>query len=276
MPNESRTLERLRRHYEIERELADRLRTASSEERRELYARVYDELFQRVPDHPQVTRQDDLQETARDVQAQLRLVEPFLDRTVRFLEVGAGDCAVSTAVASRVAHVYAIDVSAEIVSGAEAPDNLELVLSDGISVPVPVDSIDVAFSNQLMEHLHPEDALAQLRNVYDALASGGVYVCVTPNRLTGPHDISRHFDDVATGFHLREYTIKELRRAFLDVGFRRTTIIIGGRGHFRQTSDNWVRAVEGAFSRLPANVRRTLGGRAYVHGLLGIRLVGHK
>jgi SAM-dependent methyltransferase len=202
---------------------------------------VYDELFQRVPDHPQLTRQDDPQAAAREVQVQLRLLEPFLDQTVRFLEVGAGDCAVSTAVASLVAHVYAIDVSAEIVRGAEAPDNLELVLSDGVSVPVPGGSIQVAFSNQLMEHLHPEDALTQLRNVYDALAAGGVYICLTPNRLTGPHDISRQFDDVATGFHLREYTIAELRKVFLDVGFRRTSIIIGGRGHFRQTHENWVR-----------------------------------
>ena len=48
-----RSAENIRQHYIIERELADRLRHASREERRAgLYAAVYNELFRRVPDHP--------------------------------------------------------------------------------------------------------------------------------------------------------------------------------------------------------------------------------
>jgi hypothetical protein len=31
-----------------------------------------------------------------------------------------------------------------------------------------------------MEHLHPEDAFEQLRNIIRALAPGGRYVCITP------------------------------------------------------------------------------------------------
>ena len=54
-----RTPEQLRHHYEVERELADRLRSASREERKQLYAGVYDELFRRVPDHPQLTWRED-------------------------------------------------------------------------------------------------------------------------------------------------------------------------------------------------------------------------
>ena len=54
---ETRTREELRQHYDVERELADRLRTASKDERRTLYAEVYDELFKRVPLHPQHTIQ---------------------------------------------------------------------------------------------------------------------------------------------------------------------------------------------------------------------------
>ena len=41
-------LEGLRRHFEIERELADRLRKAPKERRKRLYAEVYAELFRRV------------------------------------------------------------------------------------------------------------------------------------------------------------------------------------------------------------------------------------
>jgi hypothetical protein len=64
----------------------------------------------------------------------------------------------------------------------------------------------VAYSYQLMEHLHPGDALEQLVNIYQALKRDSVYCCVTPNRISGPHDISVYFDTVAQGLHLKEYS----------------------------------------------------------------------
>jgi len=51
--SENRNIRQLREHYEIERELANRLRNASKEERVRLYASSYDELFLRVAHHPQ-------------------------------------------------------------------------------------------------------------------------------------------------------------------------------------------------------------------------------
>ena len=41
---DERPPELLRQHYEVERELADRLRHSTREERRTLYGEVYDEL----------------------------------------------------------------------------------------------------------------------------------------------------------------------------------------------------------------------------------------
>jgi predicted SAM-dependent methyltransferase len=41
---------------------------------------------------------------------------------------------------------------------------------------VRAESVDLAYSNQLMEHLHPDDASEQLANVYRALKPGGVTV----------------------------------------------------------------------------------------------------
>jgi len=127
-----------------------------------------------------------------------------------------------------------------------------------------------------MEHLHPDDALEQVRNIYHALAFGGVYLCVTPNRLTGPHDISEHFDDVASGFHLKEYTIAELRRLFMQIGFRRVTVLFGGRGRYFSTAPMVAEMVEKAFGMLPASARRTLGRRFYARFVLGIRIIGWK
>ena len=48
----------------------------------------------------------------------------------------------------------------------------------------------------------------------------GRYIFETPNRITGPHDVSRHFDVVSTGFHLKEYTHTELLRIGRASGFR--------------------------------------------------------
>ena len=78
-----------------------------------------------------------------------------------------------------------------------------------------------------MEHLHPDDAFEQLENIYRALTPGGVYICVTPNRLSGPHDISSLYDEVATGFHLKEYSISELHSLFRRVGFSRIRVHFG-------------------------------------------------
>ena len=133
----------------------------------------------------------------------------------RVLEIGAGDCALSLALAAHARQVYAVEVSREIAHTEDAPENFELLITDGRSIPVEPNSVDVAYSNQLMEHLHPDDALEQLNGILSALRPGGKYICFTPNRLLGPSDISQYFEDeVASGFHLREYSNRELRDLF--------------------------------------------------------------
>jgi SAM-dependent methyltransferase len=201
---ETRTVERLSYQYEIERRLAARLRDAGREDRRHLYADVYNEFFRAVPDHPQLVCIADPVTQARDAARRAQCLSRFLTPQSVFLEMGPGDCALAIKVAQSVRKVYAVDVSAEITKSATLPDNFELILSDGSSVPVAPNSVDVAFSDQLMEHLHPDDAMEQLRNLYRALKPGGVYVCVTPNRFSGPHDVSKYFTDEPTGFHLQK------------------------------------------------------------------------
>ena len=129
----------------------------------------------------------------------------FLTPETTFLELGPGDCRLSFEVAKYVKNVYAIDVSKEITKYVQKPRNFHLILSDGSSINVPLTSINIAYSNQLMEHLHPDDALVQVRNVYKTLVPGGIYICITPHRFQGPHDISKYFDDISTGIHLKEY-----------------------------------------------------------------------
>lgn len=274
--SESRSYERISEHYRIEKELATRLRSAAKEERRKLYTAVYDELFRRVPDQPQLTLKASASSRQAEVAKRLKLLAGYLGPEVTYLEVGPGDCGLAMAVAQRVRKVYAVDVSNEITAGESLPENLELVISDGSTIPVPAGSVDLAYSDQLMEHLHPDDALEQLGNIYRALAPGGIYICITPSRFSGPHDISRYFDAVATGLHLREYSVGELTKLFRAVGFRKFKILAGGRGFHTSLAPVLVKAIEQFLTLMPVTFGRTLARKVPLRLILGVKLVARK
>ncbi len=263
-----RTPDRIRHHYDTERVLADRLRAAPPEERKRLYGTVYDELFREVPDHPQHERAKQPEERARAVEAQMRYIRRYLAPSTHFLEIGAGDCALSRTVAQSAARVTAVDVSCEIVPD-DLPENVVVTISDGVSVPAS--GVDVAFSNQLMEHLHPDDAEAQLREIYTALKPGGRYVCITPSRVFGPHDVSKLFDDVATGFHLREYSNGDLRGLMRRAGFLK---IVGTIPHGTTATEYPLAPVvagERLLERISPRARKKVPGG--VQRLLSVRVV---
>jgi SAM-dependent methyltransferase len=177
-----------------------------------------------------------------------------------------------------VKQVYAAEVSEEVVTTPEdQPRNFALILSDGLTLPLPKLSVDVAYSNQVMEHIHPDDVPDQLQAIYSVLAPGGVYVCVTPNRLCGPHDVSKYFDAVATGFHLKEYTWGDLSQLFTQAGFSRVSAYVGGMGFHLPCPVFLLKALERVIEPLPPALRRTLILKTPLIGLLlMIRLVGHK
>jgi len=224
---ETRTIRQLTEQYEIEKELSNKLRNATKEERKNLYGKVYDEFYQRVPHHPQLKRKEQPQLQRKKIHKQVRLLSNFFAPDDTFMELGPGDCNLAFELCKHFKKVYAIDVSEEIAKNSQRPTNFELVLSDGISVDIEPQSVDIAYSYQLMEHLHPEDAFEQLQNIYNALVNGGVYICITPHRFMGPHDISKHFDTIATGFHLKEYINIELYSLFKSVGFRKVQSLFG-------------------------------------------------
>ncbi|MDP9179471.1 MAG: class I SAM-dependent methyltransferase, partial [Gemmatimonadota bacterium] len=151
---------------------------------------MYDELFRLVPEHPQLVRKRSPKQARNVIAAQIRFLEPYLRSSSTFLELGAGDCALSREVSKRVKQVFALDVSRTITAAIDPPDNMTVIICDGCTIPLPPETVDVAYSNQLLEHLHPDDAVEQLRSVRSVLKPGGTYLCVTPNRLSGPHDIS--------------------------------------------------------------------------------------
>jgi SAM-dependent methyltransferase len=261
----------------VERQLADRLREAAgAKERQRICATMYDELFRLVPDHPRLAQKGEATELReRDVSWNMAQLKPYLRPGCTFLEVGAGDCALASRVAQTAAKVFAVDISAR-ARKARLPRNVRFVKTSGTDIGVPIETVDVAFSDQLMEHLHPEDALTQLRNIRRVLKPGGAYVCVTPSRLYGPSDVSGYFGDVACGFHLREYSVREIRAIFRDAGFPKQHVYIGARGFFLRCPALLVETLETTLEWLPNRLRRGIARMALVRALLGVRVAGIK
>ena len=274
--SDQRTEHELRAHYEVEKSLANKLRTASSDERLNLYTALYEELYRLVPNHPQLTQKKSPEHQRKAVKKQMGLLSLLLDKNKSFIEVGPGDCALAFHVCSFVKQVYAVDVSKTITKFSSIPENFTLLISDGCSIPVEMNSIDIIYSNQLMEHLHPDDASAQLKNILIALRPGGTYLCITPSSLNGPHDISRYFDTVATGFHLKEYTIKELSELFYNAGFESLILYVRIMNSYIKFPVFFAILLERILQRVPYRFRQVLVSIKPFKALMKIHLVGVK
>jgi SAM-dependent methyltransferase len=270
-----RTARELREHYAIERLLAMRLATAGPERRGALYSEVYDELFSAIPHHPQLRRRSSAERRSQ-VERELHFVGGLLRADLAFLELGSGDQALARRVAPLVAEVHAVDVATAIAGGEPAPENLHTHLTDGSRLSLRSGSIDLAYSNQLMEHLHPEDADVQLREIFRVLRSGGSYLCVTPNRLTGPWDVSRLFRQTPDGLHLREYSNRELAAALRAAGFTQIWAVVPGRSAARRVPLALLAWPEQLFAPLSPRVRRSVLRRPWCKPWNSVRLLAQK
>lgn len=91
---------------------------------------------------------------------------------------------------------------------------------------------DVAFSDNVMEHLVPEDCQRHINSIFKALSDGGKLIIIMPNRLFGPWDITRIKDfsqsgqTDAEGGHVNESTHTEMTERLKIAGFRKVSTII--------------------------------------------------
>jgi SAM-dependent methyltransferase len=268
---ETRSMERLAAHFELELELAEKLRSAPRQDRSRIYGEVYGQLFAALPDHPQKTRRPGA--VADRVSAQVGQLGPFIGAETDFLEIGCGDAALSVALSGRVRRVFALDVTAALLP-AEPPPNLTFVRTKGVDVALPDASIDFAYSNQLVEHLHPEDAVDQFREIRRVLRPGGKYFCTTPSRFTGPHDVSCYFGYEPLGFHLKEYDYGSLSEVFLSSGFARVKILVTVKGARMSVPYGAARSMEAMLLAFPRSIRARLIGNPIASSLFGITMIG--
>jgi SAM-dependent methyltransferase len=115
-------------------------------------------------------------------------------------------------------------VSEELLAAArQACPDAALRRMSAVNFCFPAPLFDAIYSIDVLEHLHPDDTPSHFTSVFRSLAPGGRYIVMTPHAHVGPHDVSRYFDPVPTGFHLKEYTYRDVLALGRAAGFTRAS-----------------------------------------------------
>lgn len=253
---DDRTFEQIKNHYQVEKSIALKLKSASREERRALYPHIYDELFKKVPDHPRLRRIEDSEEITALNRKKLEMAKKYLNESVIFVEFAPGDCHFASYVTQFVKYVYAIDISDQRSPAFKTPDNFRLVLYDGYDLDLKENSADVVFSDQLIEHLHPEDVEFHFELIKRILRDKGVYIFRTPHAFFGPHDISKYFSEEPEGFHLKEWTYSEIGQILKRVNYSFWYGFLRVKKKYTRIPFGYFKLVEIMLQNLPIKQRR--------------------
>lgn len=210
--------EKIKKHYLLEKELADQIRRSDPHNRKQIVSNAYRTLYEEIPWH--ISRNKSESENAREAEFYLSFLRPLLHSNSDVLELGCGSGKMLNALSPLVSSVTGLDVTVA-KSIKSFPPNVRLVESDVASFSLDHQQFDLIYSLHLIEHLHPDEVDGHIRCMYNHLKPGGKIFIVTPHGLTGPHDISKYFDDYPTGFHLKEYMYRDLTGLLRKGGFKK-------------------------------------------------------
>lgn len=253
----NRTFEQVKRHYLVEKGLAERLKELVGEERKQFYATMYDELFRQVPDHPRLTKREDARLTLEANRGKFAILKRYVNKSTVFAEFAPGDCRFVLEVARYVSRAYGIDISDQRNPDDVIPENFKLIIYDGYSVDgIDENTVDVFFSDYLIEHLHPDETKAHFKIVYRLLKEGGKYIFRTPHAFTGPHDISQYFCEEPEGFHLKEWTYTELKQVIKEAGYSKLYTYWSAKGINIKIANSYFELYEKVIGLFPKRYTR--------------------
>jgi SAM-dependent methyltransferase len=219
---------------ELELHYAKILKSSVPRERRRLFEEAYTAVsaarMATMPDEPECRAAGTSDALVKSL---LRFCQPQDD----ILEIGCGRGYTCAGLASHVNSITGIDVSAPVLDEARALlenrgiTNAKIAkgFADELTSNFPEQSFDKIVSIDVYEHLHPDDVHRHLEQVHAVLRPGGEAIIVTPNRHTGPHDMTRDlFPDAREplGFHLNETTYDDLSSKLKGVGFSRIRAVL--------------------------------------------------
>ena len=216
------TEEMILQHWELEKHLTHELLESKPESRWEIFEKCYSTLYRELDWLNQLIDSDKKEEYLDIKYA--HWVELIGSIPKKVYEIGSGKGQLITYLAHQGYECRATEITRERgEKWVNIIPNLTWGNSDGIHFErfEPTNTYDVAISDQVVEHLHPEDLVDHFRGVLKILAPGGRYIFITPHVHTGPGDISRVFRcEKAMGMHLKEYTYRELAVKLKLAGFK--------------------------------------------------------
>ncbi|MEI6340715.1 MAG: class I SAM-dependent methyltransferase [Verrucomicrobiota bacterium] len=257
-------------HWDLERELAARLIATTAESRGAVFADAYSELYRSTPWLKQAEAVVGEAEWATKYSYLHGLLPPA---PADVLEVGSGGGGLIAYLSRAGYRCTATDVTdqrADLLIR-QCP-GLRWVVADAIwfADAVPPASQSVVISDQVVEHLHPDDVPLHLAAVWRALRPGGRYVLRVPHATAGPGDLSQVFGAAsAQGMHLKEYTYREIRLLGRAAGFDRIEGYLLWPDRLRPLAAvfrravagpgvlGYLRSVEAAAELLPRRLART-------------------
>lgn len=117
------------------------------------------------------------------------------------LDVGTGTGYVARAVATKVDKVYALDSDKDILaylmktSDESGIHNIEPIVGDFKSIPIPKDHVDTAIASISLHEVNPLSVV--LDQIRSTLKQGGVFVCIDIEKTenaSGPRVFSREME----------------------------------------------------------------------------------
>jgi 2-polyprenyl-3-methyl-5-hydroxy-6-metoxy-1,4-benzoquinol methylase len=193
--------------FRVERDFHRQIVAANSREERR---RLIQEMYALV--HPRLRPVE-----RTDLSPWYRALAMLLRREVRgktVLDLGCGDGSLLRAIASecRPRALCGID----IFSFARVESQpYQFITGDVVSFEID-HQFDVVISSEVLEHIPQQDLDSHFESVIRALRPRGSLIVLTPNRMWGPHDVTRLMDCSysgrvpAQGSHLNELTYHEV------------------------------------------------------------------
>jgi len=212
-------------HWVLEKSLTRELLSSTHENRRTVFERCYTKLYSELPWLNEYVGRADTTPIETRFKTWLKLVG---DPPKRIYEVGSGKGELISYLSEKGHYCVATEITEERGLRRES-DNLVWSSTDGTHLDQYTDSnyYDIVISNQVIEHLHPEDIGEHFKGVHSILKENGVYILNTPHKYLGPSDLSKIFDyKEPICMHLKEYTLNELKKHMEKAGFKKIKSII--------------------------------------------------
>lgn len=215
-------LEEAVRHAQLEGELTDAVLATTPDNRATAFENAYSRLYAELP-------WMNSSEAANNP-LDLRAWKMLIGRGKTILEIGSGRGQLIRYLGAKGNVCHATEITRERGEKfVESEAGVQWLVSDGVNLSrfAQENFYDVVISDQVFEHLHPEDHVTHLAEARKLLKDGGRYILRAPHRATGPHDISAVFGfDRAVFLHLCEPDYGLMERLTRAAGFRTTRAVV--------------------------------------------------